>query len=367
MMNAKNTEQLFKESTEFFRKTTEMFSGGLSQQMAGKTPNEFYKWWSNTMQESFKKATNAVDSELLTSILHRSLQNGLLYLNAMNMFLFSAIASNGKAVKSEQWKEFAEKFSQQSQEWYQEHLGKYLDPHQMGMYREHLTKITAVIDAYNIFLAEVGNFSEKSNVPFTQSLEIFQEALKDYQKGGNSAVQEKMSTLFMNVLGKQYDAFLKSSECAKGVTDVIHKYVEFQQQLKTVLDAWGKWLSIPTKGELEEVHKDLHQLKKKTQEQEKLIAKLSEAAQRRETVSTSSTQEQEKLIADLSQRIQKLESSSAAQEQEKLIADLSQKVQELESSLKTAAPKKKTTSRSTARKTSSTKSPSKTAATNDAK
>ncbi len=345
MMNTQSTENFFRESAEFVRKAIKMLSGELCKQMSGKNAHEFYRWWSDAMQKSFTKVAATGDSDVLTPMLHRSFQNGMLYLNMMNAFFFSAMTANGKAIAHEQWEEFAKKFFQQSQELYQENLGKYLNTPQFGLYREPLMKITTVIEAYRTFLAEVGDFSEKFNVPFTQSLEIFQEALSDHKKEGDTQVYKKVSTLFMSILGKQYDEFLKTPECAKGVASVIHKYVEFQQQINTVMEIWGRWLSIPTKGDMEEVYKELYHLKKKTGEQEALL------------------QGQGKIIVNLNQKVQELETSldptSHIQDHEKTIAELGQKIQELEAFLKTATAQKKTPAKSTTRRTSGTKSPAK--------
>ncbi len=350
MINAKNTEQVFKDSAEFMRKTTEMFSDGVSRQMTGKTPDEFYTWWSKTFQESFPAVAKTVAPEVLTPIIHRSLQNGVLYLNMMNAFLFSAMAIDGKSGMAQQSKEFVDKFSQQNLEWYQENLGKYLNVPQSGMYRDAFLKITATIDAYNKFLAEVGNFSETFNVPFAHSLEIFQGTLQNYQEDGAVKVRKKMSTLFMNVLGQEYDTFLKSPECATGIADVIHKYAEFQEQLNSVVEIWGKWLAIPSKKDFEEVCKEVYQLRKQVREQEARM------------------QEQDKLIADLSQTVGELkampESAAQFREQGQIIEEMRQQLQKLEAAAKTAAPKKKPSTRNTTRKSSRAKtSSSKTAST----
>ncbi len=144
----------------------------------------------------------------------------------------------------------------------------------------------------------------------------------------------------MNILGKKYDEFLKSPESVKGVANVIHKYVEFKRQLNNVMEIWGAWLSIPTKRDMDDVCKELYQLKKQTREQDTLV------------------QEQRQSIEDLKQKLREREQDTLVQEQGKSIEDLQQKIQALEASIRTITEKKETPAKRTPRKTTSRRSSS---------
>ncbi len=271
-MTPENTEQFFKHFIEFIQKSSETFFGSFTRP---DTAQDLYQWWHD---------------------------------NLMNTLLQSVETTTGEVSGKEQFSEIFEKSTQQTWDWYQKNIGKYLHTALLGPEREDLMKIMRAIDTYNQFLKEMSDFSKRFNIPFQQAVEEFQKVLKEKEKEEPAENSKELYNFFLGILTKQYDGFLKSSEGVQAVTDVLDKYVEYRQQLNTVIEIWCKSLSIPTKTEMEEIYKDLHHLKKRTRQQETLINK-----------------------------------------QQQRIDQLIQKIQEFETPAKTTSGKRKTSDKSTTR------------------
>jgi Poly(R)-hydroxyalkanoic acid synthase subunit (PHA_synth_III_E) len=186
------------------------------------------------------------------------------------------------------------KMTRQYLAYYEESVGKFLSIPQFGIHRESLHQIMAAVDAYFRFMAAVGDFLAKFNIPLKDGLEILVKTIHDREvKGEGFKNAQEIYDFAINLLDEKYDQYIKSPEGVQIVVDVVEKYSDFKKKSDVVKDIWFKSLSIPTSKEMEDVYRGIYDLRKKTRKQETLI------------------RDHEALISSLNRKILALEASLA--------------------------------------------------------
>jgi hypothetical protein len=164
------------------------------------------------------------------------------------------------------------KMTQRCLAFYEESVGKFLSIPPFGIHRESLHETMAAMDAYYRFMAAVGDFLVKFNIPLKDGLEALVGAVKEREGTENGFKSAKEIYDFaVNILDEKYDRYIKSPEGVKIVVDVVEKYLNFKKKSDVVKDILLKFLSIPTSTEMEDVYRGIYDLRKKTRKQEGII------------------------------------------------------------------------------------------------
>lgn len=164
------------------------------------------------------------------------------------------------------------KMTQRYLAFYEESVGKFLSIPQFGIHRESLHQTMTAMDAYYRFMAAIGDFLVKFNIPLKDGLETLVDAIKEREgteKGFKSA--KEIYDFAVNILDEKYDRYIKSPEGVQIVVDVVEKYLDFKKKSDVVKDILFKFLSIPTSKEMEDVYRGIYDLRKKTRKQEAII------------------------------------------------------------------------------------------------
>jgi len=186
--------------------------------------------------------------------------------------------------------QFAEQASKQYTDFYHEFLGKYMGMPPLGIGRETMGESMAAGEAYQKLAMAVGEFIQHFSVPLTETLASFQAIIAD--KGDQIDSAEALYSMFMQNLDQKYEAYLHSKEGVQEVVDLIDQYLEFKQRLDNAMIPWMDFYNIPSKRDMQEVYRKLHQLKRINRELEKTV------------------QEQHRDLQRLTERIVTLETSA---------------------------------------------------------
>ena len=197
---------------------------------------------------------------------------GELYTGFMNAVLEAGTATYDGSDSHEALNEIYEKMTQRYVAIYEETVGKFLSIPQFGIPRESFQEVMAAMDAYFRFMAAIGDFLVKFNIPLKDGLETLVAAIKEREgteKGFKSA--KEIYDFDVNILDEKYDRYIKSPEGVQIVVDVVEKYLDFKKKSDVVKDILFKSLSIPTSKEMEDVYRGIYDLRKKTRKQEAII------------------------------------------------------------------------------------------------
>lgn len=277
---------------EWFQKAGQNFFAEMSGKTNEANAEAFFKSWMEGVRDALPKGEPSLDFAMQNKILQKIIQNGNLYVQFMSTVLDATKATYAGEGNDETLNEIYNKITQDYLEFYQESVGKYFGVPQFGIQRETLHQVLAAIDSYHRFMAAVGDFLVRFNMPLKDSLDILQKAIMD-REGTNDSFKsaKEIYNFTANILEKKYDQYLKSPEGVQNVVDVVEKYLEYKKKLNIAKDIWFRSLSIPTRREMEDVYRGIYDLKKKTRQQDAII------------------REQNDIIKTLSRKLQTIEGS----------------------------------------------------------
>ena len=208
----------------------------------------------------------------MIDMMEKLFKTGELYTGFMNALLEAGKATFDGNNSHEALNEIYEKMTRRYLALYKESVGKFLSIPQLGIPRESLQQVMAVVDAYYRFMAAIGDFLVKFNIPLKDAFEILTETINEREgTDDNFKSAKEIYDFAVNILDEKYDSHIKSPEGVKIVVDVVEKYLDFKKKSDAVRDIWFKSLSIPTSKEMEDVYRGIYDLRKKTRKQESLI------------------------------------------------------------------------------------------------
>ncbi|EFK08486.1 putative poly(R)-hydroxyalkanoic acid synthase, E subunit [delta proteobacterium NaphS2] len=155
---------------------------------------------------------------------------------------------------------------------YEKSVGRILKMPQLGISRESMQQVMAATDACNRFVASMGDFLMKFNVPLKDSFPELMTIIQEREAAGDGFKSaHEIYDAAVRLLDEKYDAHIKSPEGVQMVVDVVEKYLDYKKKADVVNDIFLRSLSIPTSGEMEDVYRGIYELKRKTRQQATVI------------------------------------------------------------------------------------------------
>jgi hypothetical protein len=155
-------------------------------------------------------------------------------------------------------------------ETYQNELSRYLKIPQIGLTRFHQERALAVADAFNVLQVRMAEFSHMLYLPMEKSFNALQAQMVEMAKAG--PVDEKPKTyynLWIKLLEAQYMTLFQQPEYSAVMGRTLEAVHEFSAARQALIDDLLKMAAIPTQKELDELYKEIHQLKKRMRAYEK--------------------------------------------------------------------------------------------------
>ncbi len=229
----------------------------------------------------------------MIDMMEKILKTGELYTEFMNALLKASKVSQDGCDQEGQ-KDVYDEMHRSCLAFYEETFGKFLSTPAFGISRESLQQMMAATDAHNRFMAAMGDFLLKFNIPAEDAWEILIKTIQEREEKGEGFKSAKeIYDCAVSIFEEKYDNHIKSPQGVQIVVDVVEKYVDFKKKSDAVRDIWFKSMSIPTAKEMDDVYRGIYDLRKKTRKQEALI------------------RDHEALIESLNQKVLALETSLA--------------------------------------------------------
>lgn len=197
----------------------------------------------------------------------------MLHSGSLYCELFKTVFNPGTDNCDERWEKVVRELPENYLMFYKEVAGKFLKGPQLGVYREVLHQLMDATDGHQRFAAALSDFLVKLSRPMEKSFKKLDQALKSKEVSENDFKSpQAFYDLTIGILEKDYDDYLKSPEGVQDVAEVIQSYVTYREKSDGAKDVWLKSFSIPTTKEMEDVYKNMYQLKKQVRKQDKQIA-----------------------------------------------------------------------------------------------
>ncbi len=269
MLNT-DKKNFIEESTEFFLKNTLIFFKPFLNGENEFQFSEIEKWWKEHLNSAFNTSMSSDNLNFEKMTLLRGTQAGNLYKWFMNELL-QGIKDNSMDFTKENISEIYYRLYGKGFGLFKDHVIDSISAPPLWLEHENMKKITKAFEAYSDLMNSVAQFSDKFSIPFQRSLLNFIQKIGELENLDPVQDPKKLYKELVRTLDKEYDDFLKTEQGVDIVMDVVDKLLVCQHEINNVKEIWLKFFSIPTKGEMEIVYKNIYELKKQNRGLEKTI------------------------------------------------------------------------------------------------
>ena len=141
---------------------------------------------------------------------------------------------------------------------------------QLGLTRTYQEKINRALDQYNIFQSTMAEFTRLIALPIARSFVVMQETLGDMaEKGTIPDDSQKYYQLWIRILEGHYMTLFQSPEYIQTLAQTLKTLSDFSAARDAVLEDMLSSLPIPRRKEIDELERDVYELKKRVRMLEK--------------------------------------------------------------------------------------------------
>ena len=146
---------------------------------------------------------------------------------------------------------------------YEKEFSQFLNMPQLGLTRFHQERMGEVLDKYNIFQARMGEFISCLFQPMDKSFQAIQEKWKEYADQGKPPEDSKDTyQMWIKVLEGYYQSLLKSPDYVQAMKNALEAMTEFTMARQRFFQGFLQFLSIPTYADIDDISKEVYDLKK---------------------------------------------------------------------------------------------------------
>jgi class III poly(R)-hydroxyalkanoic acid synthase PhaE subunit len=160
-------------------------------------------------------------------------------------------------------------------ELYRSELQKYLKIPKIGLPREFHERLSELADKSNIFSSYLLELIYQFTTPFEKTNRAMQTKIKGMLEGGEVVEDTRqVYNEWIKVLEGHFMELLKSREYTDVLNNTITSLAAYKGVKNEVTDVFLKEMQIPTGREMDEVYKDIYQMKRKIRELSRQVEKL---------------------------------------------------------------------------------------------
>jgi class III poly(R)-hydroxyalkanoic acid synthase PhaE subunit len=144
----------------------------------------------------------------------------------------------------------------------------------MGITREYQERTNRVMEAFNLFQSAMVQFLYLISLPMEKSLQAIREELSTIVKSEMPTGEFKaLYRKWVGILEEKYMALLKSKEYIEVMNKAIDAFGAFKSARSQWTEDYLKMMAVPTQREMDDVFRDLYNLKKEVKELRKALGK----------------------------------------------------------------------------------------------
>lgn len=162
-------------------------------------------------------------------------------------------------------------------ELYRAELQKYFYLPKIGLPREFHEQVSQMADRSNIFYSHLAELIYLFSIPLERANQAMREKTREMLDQGEFIEDYKQAyNEWIKILEAHYMELLKSREYTQVLNNTINSLAEYKRVKNEVMRFYLKDMQVPTNKEMDEVYKDLYQMKKTIRELTRTVAQLQE-------------------------------------------------------------------------------------------
>lgn len=155
---------------------------------------------------------------------------------------------------------------------YQKEFRQFLNVPQLGLTKFYQEKINQALDKYHFFQAAMAEFLHLLSMPVDKSFRVMQEKLAELTQAGQLPGDLKpYYQMWIKILEGHYMSLFQSGQYTETMARVINAFNEFLAARNQVLEDALKLLPVCTHRDMDEVNREVYQLKRRIRVLEKRL------------------------------------------------------------------------------------------------
>jgi len=153
---------------------------------------------------------------------------------------------------------------------YEKELRQFVQIPQLGLMRSYQEKASAAADKYTVFQSNLSEYLRLLSLPFNRSLQVMQEKLVEMADSGTLPEDTKAYyNLWLKVLEGHFMTLYQTPEYAETLARTITSLAEFSAVRDEVLEDVLKMLPVARKSDMDDLAREVYELKKRLRKLEK--------------------------------------------------------------------------------------------------
>ncbi len=149
-------------------------------------------------------------------------------------------------------------------EMYEKEFQQFFRIPQVGLVRTYQEKFYKAVDKYNIFQATLGEFTRLLTLPIGKSLVVMQQKIGELvEKGELPNDTDKYYQMWIKILEGRFMKLFQSPEYIQILSKTMASLSEFSVAKDAVFEDMLKVLPIPNRSEIDDLEREIYELKKR--------------------------------------------------------------------------------------------------------
>lgn len=153
---------------------------------------------------------------------------------------------------------------------YEEEFKKFINVPQLGLTRIYQERVGRFVDKSNLFQAAMAKFMYLLYLPMEKAFRVTQEKIEEASKEGKvPESSQDYYRMWLKILEGHYMTLFKSPEYTQALGNTLDAMEEFVAARTEFFQDILQVLPVPTNKDMDDIYRDLYELKKKVKQLEK--------------------------------------------------------------------------------------------------
>ena len=176
----------------------------------------------------------------------------------------------GESTKAYQFKDIDETITRIWTDIYEKEFRQFFQIPQLGLMRTYQEKVNQAVDKYNVLQSTISEFLSLLGMPFTRTAQVMQEKLSEMAESNTLPDDPKTYyNMWIKVLEGHYMTLFQTAEYVDTLTRTVNALADYSSARDAALEDALSLLPVAKKTDLDEMARELYELKKRLRRLEK--------------------------------------------------------------------------------------------------
>ena len=206
----------------------------------------------------------------MPEVLLKLAQTSMGSLIELHQKMIQRLGRMGQTVEAYQFQDMDENLFRVWTDIYTKEFQQFLQIPQIGLMRTYQEKANQAVDKYNLFQSTLSEFLNMLGLPFNRSMQVMQEKLGQMAEKGELTDDTKVYyNMWVKVLEGHFMTLFQTPEYVETLTRTVNALSDFSAARNAALEDMLSVLPVAKKTEMDDMAKELFELKKRLRRLEK--------------------------------------------------------------------------------------------------